>query len=65
VTRQIMEEAVADVTELWAEGNSDVARLFSLIYPGDWFSLYLALVYRNDPTPIHMIDLLKSRLAAL
>lgn len=65
ITREIMEESVADVTELWAEGTSDVARLFSLIYPGDFVSYYLALAYRNDPTPITMIDLLKSRLAAL
>lgn len=65
ITREIMEEAVGDVTELWAEGTSDVARLFSLIYPGDFVSYYLALAYRNDPTPIRMIDLLKSRLASL
>ena len=65
ITREIMEGAVGDVTELWAEGDSDVARLFSLIYPGDFVSYYLALAYRNDPTPIKMIDLLKSRLAAL
>jgi len=65
ITREIMESAVAGVTELWAEGESDVARLFSLIYPGDFVSYYLALAYRNDPTPIKMIDLLKSRLASL
>ncbi len=64
-TREIMEESISGVTELWAEGESDVARLFSLIYPGDWVSLYLALLYGNDPTPIQMIDLLKSRLAAV
>lgn len=63
VTREIMEGAVSGITELWAEGESELARLFSLIYPGDWVSLYLALVYRIDPTPVKMIDLLKSRLA--
>ena len=35
-----------------------------MIYPGDFVSYYLALAYRNDPTPIRMIDLLKSRLAS-
>lgn len=65
ITREIMEDAIGDVTELWAEGESDVARLFSLIYPGDFVSYYLALSYRNDPTPIKMIDLLKSRMASI
>lgn len=64
-TKEIMEDAVGSVMEFWAEGRSDVARLFSLVYPGDWVSLYLAILYRNDPTPIRVIDLLKSRLAAL
>lgn len=65
VTREIMEGAVSGMTELWAEGESEVARLFSLVYPGDWVSLYLALLYRIDPTPVKMIDLLKSRLASV
>lgn len=65
ITREIVEERVSGVTELWSEGESPVARLFSLIYPGDFVSLYLALVYRIDPTPVRMIDLLKSRLASL
>ena len=64
-TKEIMAGAVGGLTELWAEGRSDVARLFSLVYPGDWVSVYLAILYRNDPTPIRVIDLLKSRLAAL
>jgi len=63
-TREIMEGAVSGITELWAEGESEVARLFSLVYPGDWVSLYLALAYRIDPTPVKMIDLLKNRLAS-
>lgn len=65
VTREIIEGRAAGITELWSEGQSAVARLFSLIYPGDFVSLYLALVYRVDPTPVKMIDLLKSRLAEL
>lgn len=65
VTREIVEGRVSGVTELWSEGESEVARLFSLIYPGDFVSLYLALIYRVDPTPVKMIDLLKSRLAEL
>ena len=65
VTREIVEDRVAGVTETWSEGESTIARLFSLIYPGDFVSLYLAMLYRVDPTPVRMIDLLKSRLAEL
>lgn len=64
-TREIMEARVSGIRELWAEGESAVARLFSLIYPGDFVSYYLAVLYRVDPTPVRMIDLLKNRLAAL
>lgn len=65
ITREIVEKRVSGVTELWSEGESPVARLFSLVYPGDFVSLYLALLYEVDPTPVKMIDLLKSRLAQL
>ena len=47
-------------------GGEDIRswqRLMSLVYPGDWVSLYLALLYGHDPTPITVIDHLKQRLA--
>ncbi len=39
-----------------------MARLFSLIYLGDWISLYAALIRQIDPTAIEQIELLKKRL---
>lgn len=63
VTNEIAAKYVSGVTQFRAEGKSDVARLFSLIYPGDYVSLYLALLYGVDPTPIRVIDYLKQRLA--
>lgn len=65
VTKSIMAERIAGQTEVWAEGESKLARLVSLIYPGDYFSLYLALLYGVDPTPVRMIDRLKGELAKL
>jgi glucose/mannose-6-phosphate isomerase len=62
VTKELM-GAASGITEFWAEGESDVARLFSLIYPGDFTSGYLALLYGIDPTPIKAIERLKSELA--
>lgn len=65
VTKAIVAERAATVAELWAEGESDLARMVSLIYPGDFASAYLALLYGIDPTPVRMIDRLKAELARL
>ena len=51
------------VTEVRADGCSLLARLFSLIYLGDFVSYYLAALNGVDPTPIESIEQLKSRLA--
>ena len=51
------------VTEVRADGRSLLARLFSLIYLGDFVSYYLAALNGVDPTPIESIEQLKSRLA--
>lgn len=50
-------------TELHAEGETRLARVFSLVALGDWTSYWLALLTNTDPTPIPAIDYLKSRLA--
>jgi len=53
------------VTEVWSRGESELARLLSLIYIGDFTSAYLALLNGVDPTPVRVIDRLKQELAAL
>jgi glucose/mannose-6-phosphate isomerase len=63
VTKEIMSATAGGVHEFWAEGESALARLFSLIYPGDFTSAYLALLYKIDPTPVKAIDHLKDELA--
>jgi glucose/mannose-6-phosphate isomerase len=65
VTKELMAGRVAGMTDLWAEGESSLARLLSLVYPGDLASYYLALLYGVDPTPIQVIDRLKQELAAI
>lgn len=62
-TRELMEPG-ATVIEAEAEGCSLLARLMSLVYLGDFVSLYTA--YLNDvcPTEIQYIDLLKRKLRA-
>jgi len=51
------------VTEVWSEGESRLARLFTLTYIGDFTSVYLATLYGIDPTPVKNIDFLKNKLA--
>ena len=65
VTKELMAGRVAGMTDLWAEGESSLARLLSLVYPGDLASYYLALLYGVDPSPIQVIDRLMQELAAI
>ena len=64
ITREILERVTSSIIELKTEGNSRLARLFSLIYLGDMVSYYLALINGIDPTPIDKIQNLKNRLNA-
>ncbi|MEW6446571.1 MAG: bifunctional phosphoglucose/phosphomannose isomerase [Bacillota bacterium] len=63
ITRRIIAERVAGVTEVTSTGDGLLARLYSLIYLGDWASAYLAVLYGIDPGPVKVIDLLKGELA--
>ena len=57
--------SVAGVSEVSAVGSSHLARMFSLIYLGDYVSLYLACRYGINPGPVKAIDYLKESLAAV
>ncbi len=63
LTKQIVSQYASAVTEVWSEGKSLLARMFSLIHFGDWVSFYLAILNNEDPTPVKVIDYLKSELA--
>ncbi|MBI3765504.1 MAG: bifunctional phosphoglucose/phosphomannose isomerase [Ignavibacteriales bacterium] len=63
ITREIVDQYAAKVIEVQSEGKSLLARMFSLIYLGDWVSFYLAILNGVDPTPVKVIDYLKNELA--
>lgn len=65
ITRSVIEGKVKGVIEVESAGESLLARLYSLIYIGDYVSYYLALEYDIDPTPVKVIDYLKAELAGL
>lgn len=62
ITRGILEKVASPIIELFTEGHSKLARLFSLIYLGDWVSFYLAAINGVDPTPVEKIQILKDQL---
>jgi glucose/mannose-6-phosphate isomerase len=63
ITKNLLAQYAGGVTEVWSEGRSLLARIFSLVYLGDWVSLYLAILNNEDPTPVKAIDYLKAELA--
>jgi glucose/mannose-6-phosphate isomerase len=63
VTRQLVfEKGAANVFELWARGKGKLAKMLSTIYVGDYSSIYLAILYGINPTPVTIIDELKRQL---
>lgn len=62
ITREMVGSA-AGVSEFEASGEGRLARMYSLIYLGDFTGLYLAARYGIDPGPVKAIDRLKVALA--
>jgi glucose/mannose-6-phosphate isomerase len=63
ITKSIIDGRVKSVTEVHSTGSSFLPRLYSLIYIGDYASVYLALEYGINPTPVKIIDYLKAQMA--
>jgi glucose/mannose-6-phosphate isomerase len=63
LSREIIESKANQVIDVKSQGKGLLARMFSLIYLGDWLSFYLAMLYGVDPTPVEVIQYLKSELA--
>ncbi len=62
LTREIVAPKAGIVHEVWSEGESLLARIFSVICVGDFVSLYLAWLNSVDPTPVPVIEILKQKL---
>jgi len=63
ITRSLIEDNVADVLEVQAEGTGVVARLLSLILVTQLAAIYVGFGYEVDPGPVHVIQKLKSELS--
>ena len=62
LTRAIIKKRAGWTGEINSTGKSPLARIFSLIYLGDFASVYLALLYKKDPTAIKLIEDFKKAL---
>ncbi|MBI5464522.1 MAG: bifunctional phosphoglucose/phosphomannose isomerase [Ignavibacteriales bacterium] len=63
ITKDVVSKYAAQVSEVWSDGVSLLARMFYLIHFNDWVSLYLAVMNNKDPEPVAVIDYLKNELA--
>ncbi len=61
-TKELIQPAVSKTLEVWARGESPLAKMLSTILIGDFTSVYLAILGKIDPAPVKTIDLLKERI---
>jgi glucose/mannose-6-phosphate isomerase len=61
--REWLEEVVASIEEVRAEGEGVLAQLFDLILFGDFTTLWMAFQEGIDPGPIPVLDQMKAALA--
>ncbi len=63
ILKNILTNQKINFISVKSQGSSDLARLLSLCYLGDFVSLYLAAEYGVDPNPVKVIDYLKAQMA--
>ncbi|MFQ6032890.1 MAG: bifunctional phosphoglucose/phosphomannose isomerase [Candidatus Zixiibacteriota bacterium] len=63
IVKGIIEKQDVKVMEVESCGETLLSRMFSLIQLGDFVSFYLAILNKEDPTPVKVIDFLKNELA--
>ncbi len=63
VVEELLGERATSRSEVWAGGPSSLARVLTSVAYGDLVSVYLAILYQTDPTPVTLLAMLKERLA--
>jgi glucose/mannose-6-phosphate isomerase len=59
VVRPLLDEVVAGIEDVWAEGEGQLAQLLDLVLVGDFVSLELAAQEGIDPGPIDALNQVK------
>ena len=63
VVEELLGERATNRSAYWSEGPSRFARVLGAVAFGDLVSVYLAILYQTDPTPVTLLAMLKERLA--
>lgn len=63
VVNELLGERATNRSVVWADGPSRLARVITAVAFGDLVSVYLAILYQTDPTPVTLLTMLKQRLA--
>jgi glucose/mannose-6-phosphate isomerase len=61
-TKSLALNKVQKVLEIYARGESKLARMFSVLHVGDFASVYLAILHNTDPTPVETINKIKEEM---
>jgi glucose/mannose-6-phosphate isomerase len=62
-TTKLVFDRANKILEIWAEGKGKLAKMFSVMCTGDFASVYLAILQNKNPTPVNIIERVKSELA--
>jgi glucose/mannose-6-phosphate isomerase len=62
ITEKVYKKYASNILHLDSDCKSGLARIFDLIYLGDWVSYYLAILNEVNPTPVDAISYLKTEL---
>lgn len=63
ITTEIFKPLSNSIIAVESVAESKLARIFELVYIGDWTSFYLAMLNGVDPTPVEAINYLKNKLS--
>jgi glucose/mannose-6-phosphate isomerase len=63
VVEELLGERATNRSQVVAEGTSGLSRVLNAVAYGDMVSVYLAILYQTDPTPVTLLTMLKQRLA--
>jgi glucose/mannose-6-phosphate isomerase len=61
-TKSLALTKAQNVLELYASGESKLAKMFSVLHVGDFASVYLAILHNIDPTPVETINKIKGEM---
>lgn len=64
-SKQLMATKGAEIVEIQSDYDSDIMNAYTLIYIGDWASVYLAEMKEIDPVEVDVITGLKDMLAKI